>query len=317
MKRLSKIKEFVINKLVKLPKKMRFEYFYNKGVDYFAKKEYSKAMEQFKLSIDTHNVKPQGYYNLGLAYQSLKEYEKAIVNYQKFLELVPEDHDGLYNLALANYSLANYDKAIELFKTALDVKKEKESIQGVILAYLGKNDLKSAIEFSENLFKEDGGLEFYYYAAKVFENKNSMNKDFTYLDLALEMYSAIVKKDPDFFEAYLAISICYAKKGEWQKSVMFCQNALDVNPKSYEANNQMGLVNYCCDEVKEAVKYYEVAVKLKPEGDYKVYSNLGYAYEKVGEKSKAIKMFTRLVNKFPNCPAREEIKNHLRVLKNL
>lgn len=77
----------------------------------------------------------------------------------------------------------------------------------------------------------------------------------------------------------------------------------------------MGLVYYCCDEISEAVKYYEKAFELKPKGDYKIYSNLGYAYEKLGQYDKAINIFSKLIQKFPNLPAKDEIKNHLRILK--
>lgn len=316
MIKLTNVKEYIKEKFKR--ELDSFESFYNRGIDFFAKKDYEKAINYFKLASETPDSKPQAYYNLGLSYQSIKDYDRAIINYNKFLLLCPTDYDGLYNLGLIYYLLENYSKAIEFFEKGIAVKKEEAGLKALVLAYLCKNETQKAIDLAEEIYKiPENGLDLYYSIAKVFENKNSFNKDFTFLDVANQMYLKIVQDYPEYFNAYLSISICYAKKGEWENSVEFCKKAIEANPKSYEANNQMGLVYYCCDEIKEAVKFYETALKLKPNGDYKIYSNLGYAYEKIGAKGKAIKIFSQLVSKFPQCPAKDEIKNHLRVLKTL
>lgn len=195
---------------------------------------------------------------------------------------------------------------------------ELDGVKSLVLAYFSNNEVQKAIDFSQQVLESpEGGVSLYYEIAKIFEKKNSFNKEFTLLDIAVEMFLKIIEKDPKYFDAYLSVSICYAKKGDFAPSVDFCEKALNVNPKSYEANNQMGLVYYCCNEVKEAIKYYEIAMKIKPDGDHKIYSNLAYAYEKIGKYDNAIKIFNKLIQKFPNYPAKDEIKNHLRILKTL
>lgn len=295
-----------------------FEFFYNSGVDFYSKKEYEKAIKYFQLAAEQKDVLPQVYYNLALSHQCIKNYDKAIVNYHKFLAVNPNDYDGLYNLGLTYYMKENYTKAIELFEKCLEMKKDEDGIKAIVVAYLCNNEMEKALNLAEELFKvPDVGLKLYSTVAKTFENKNSFNKDFVFIDKAIEMYLKIISVYPKDFDSYLSASICYAKKGEWENSVDFCKRAIEVNPKSYEANNQMGLIYYCCNEVKEAINYYEKAMGLHPDGDYKIYSNLGYAYEKIGEIDKAVNIFTRLVSKFPQIPAKDEIKNHLRVLKTL
>ena len=312
---LDKIKKYLNKKLFS---GRSFSSLYNVGVDAYAKQNYEKAITFFKMAIERKDAKPQVYYNLALSYQCIKDYDRAIVTYNKFLEIYPNDYDGLYNLGLTYYQKENYIKAIEFFERAVLVKADEDGIKSLIICYLNQGETQKAIDFAEDIFLTPKiGLDLYYFVAKVFENKNSFNKDFQYLDVAIEMYLRIVEKNPKHFDAYLAISICYAKKGEWEQSVEFCKKAIEANPKSYEANNQMGLVYYCREEISEAVKYYETALKLKPEGDFKIYSNLGYAYEKVGQYDKAVKIFSQLVTKFPKCPAKDEIKNHLRIIKDL
>lgn len=317
MDNLSKIKTFIKEKL-HAPKKNTFEAFYNSGIDSFNRKDYEKAIKFFKQALEQEHVRPQVYYNIGLTYQSMKDYDLAIASYKKFLDANPEDYDGLYNIALAYFKQNNYSKAIEYFKKCLETKSEDDVIKALVTAHLSNNEVQEASELSFCVLEtQKNRLDLFYQLARIFENKNVAGKDFTLIDKAIEMYLKVIERNPKYFDAYLQISICFAKKGEWEMSVEFCNKALEMKPDSYEANNQMGLVHYCSGEVKQAIGFYETALKLKPEGDYKVYSNLAYAYEKIAQYDKAIKIFTKLLSKFHEFPAKEEIKNHLRVLKTL
>lgn len=295
-----------------------FNLFYNLGVIAYKKRDFEKALIYFNKALEQDKIKPQVYYNLALTLQCINDYDNAIKNYNTFLKIKPDDYDGLFNIALIYNLKGDFESAIKFFEKCIKLKKEADTIQALVLAYIDNNQAQKALELIKNLLKKNSDdINLSYEAAKVFENKNFLSKNFTYLDMAIKIYDLIIEADPNYYKAYMAISICYAKKGEWEKSVEFCTKALSVNPKSYEANNQMGLVHYCFDEVEEAIKYYETAFKLKPKNDYKIYSNLGYAYEKAGKYEKAIKVFDKLVKRFPNIQAKDEIKNHLRVLKTL
>lgn len=316
MVKVSFIKNFTDFLFGALYKNKGFEFYYNQGIDYFNKTVYEKALFEFKTSLQKPNPQPQVHYNMGLTYHYLGNYENAIACYNHFLALRPDDYDGLYNLALTYYTLENYSKAQEIFEKCLDIKKEEEGIKALVLCYLALDAPQKAIDLASR-FSNEGlqGKNFAYVIAKTFENKNSFSREFKNIETAIELYSNMILNDPENHNLYLSISICYAKKGDWENSVEFCKKALEKAPASYEVNNQMGLIYYCRNQVEEAVKFYEIALKSKPEGDYKIYSNLAYAYEKLGDKDKAIKMFSSLIKKFPNYPAKDEIKNHLRILK--
>ena len=317
MNKMLNIKKYIEQK-INLPNYNKFEDFYNAGIDAYGQKKYDKAIDNFKLAQNQAGVKSQVYYNLALTYQCIKDYDKAIITYSQFLERNPDDYDGLYNVALIYYLKEDFSKAVEVLEKCVEIKKEADAIKLIILSYLAQNKLQKVMKFAEEiLLLQHNGAELFYTIAKIFENKQSLNKDFDYLDIAIEMYSKLIAKDSQNFDAYIAISICYAKKGEWTSSVTFCQKALELNSTSYEANNQMGMVYDCCDDGQKAITYYEKALKFNPSGDYKIYSNLGYAYEKIDQYDNAIKFFSQLIKKFPQCPAKEEIKNHLRLLHTL
>lgn len=317
MKKLSKLL-LNLNIDVKFLIGNTFERYYNSGIDAYNKKNYQKAIELFKLAIEQKNPKPQVYYNLALTYQSLKDYDRALANYSHFLTIYPQDYDGLYNIALVYSLRGNHEKAVEFFEKCVEIKKEADSVRALVNEYLDNNQYEQAVDFSNQILEsEKNGIQLYLQIAKVFENKNPFAKDYKLIDTAIEMNMKIIEIDPKIFDAYLSLSFCYAKKGEFGKSVDFCEKALVENPNSYEANSQMGLVYYCSNEVEEAIKYFEKALKINPDTDYKIYSNLAYAYEKIGKNDKASKIFLQLLQKFSEFPAKQEIKHHLRILKSI
>lgn len=315
MNRLNKLKEFIIKSI---PGCDGFQFFYNSGVDAYSKKQYEKAIDNFKLAIRQKGLKPQVYYNLALTYQNIGDYDRAIANYHNFLEHNSNDYDGHYNLALIYLSKENLTKAIELFEKCIKIKEDANGIKALVSAYINNDQLQKALDLVQQvLSSEKEDLQLNFELAKIFEKKKAFGKSSKFLDLAIEIYLNIINKNTEFFDAYLSISICYAKKGEVENSIKYCQKALELDSMSYDANSQMGLLYYCSEDIDNAVKFYEKAFALKPKDDYKAYLNLGYAYEKLDKKEQAIEIFTQLLQIFPEFPAKDEIKNHLRVLKKI
>ena len=76
---------------------------YNLGAVLYQKKQFEKAADEFRRSLDAvdpiHQV--QGYYNLGNAQVQLNDIEGAIRSYKSALRLNPRDLDAKHNLELA------------------------------------------------------------------------------------------------------------------------------------------------------------------------------------------------------------------------
>ncbi len=76
---------------------------YNLGTALYQKKQFEKASDEFRRSLDTANPvhQAQGYYNLGNAQVQLNDIEGAIRSYKSALRLNPADLDAKHNLELA------------------------------------------------------------------------------------------------------------------------------------------------------------------------------------------------------------------------
>lgn len=296
-----------------LPK--TFSAYYNKGLELFEKNELDKAIDFFEMAANMPNRNPAVLYNLGLAHQKLNQFQDAIIFYQAFLSYEPEDYDTLYNLGLAYYENSNFSKAIENFERCLKIKPNGDNYKNLILAYIDNNQFDKILEITEELFQDyDKNRELFITAVKTIESKNKFfNKDYFFLDKAIELYSKMIEKNPLDTDAYLAISIAYAKQAKWDLAVFNCLKALDIEPKSCDINNQMGLIYYCNNKMEDAIIYYEESLKIKE--CPKVYSNLAYAYEKARKTEKAIEVFKLLLKNYPEIKTKNEIKNHIRILQ--
>ena len=76
---------------------------YNLGTALYQKKQFEKASDEFRQSLDAADpiYRAQGYYNLGNAQIQLNDIEGAIRSYKSALRLNPADLDTKHNLELA------------------------------------------------------------------------------------------------------------------------------------------------------------------------------------------------------------------------
>ena len=75
---------------------------YNLGTTLYQKKQFEKAADEFRRSLDAADLvrRAQGYYNLGNAQIQLNDIEGAIRSYKSALRLNPADLDAKHNLEL-------------------------------------------------------------------------------------------------------------------------------------------------------------------------------------------------------------------------
>lgn len=312
--------ENVIEKGEAFLKKIRlkmssFEAYYTKGLESYSKKKYQDAVTYFKNALTKKNIQHKIHYNLALAFQQLNKNEEAIEEYLVFLEHFPYDYSGLFNLGLIYYNQKDYVNAETYFERSYAIKCEESNVRALTKAYLHNEDLQKVLRLSESVLNSPKFKECYYIIANVLETKHYLMKDFTYVNHALEMYLKLFEKCPEHFEAVLAAAVCYSKKGDWANSVKYAKISLDINPQSFDANNLLGLLYYCLNDIKNSIDFYEKAFSLKPAKDYKIYSNLAYAYEKNKEIEKAINLFKEMLRTFSNLPDKKDIQAHVRILQ--
>lgn len=101
-----------------LKDKTFYQAYYNIGDIYLKSKNYEKAVEYLKKTIEAKKDFAYGYYNLGCAYLKLEEYDLARKSFEKAIKISPEEADYYYNLGYTHKKMGNTkraDKAINLY----------------------------------------------------------------------------------------------------------------------------------------------------------------------------------------------------------
>lgn len=289
-----------------------FDAYFTRGGELYNEKKYKLAVEFFKIALRQSNAENYAYYNLALAYQQLELDDKALENYKIFLESYPTDQNSLYNVALIHYKREEFEEAVKYFVESFKYKQDEANVKALAETYMQIGDTEKASELAEYIFNSDCNKKYAMLVAKVFEAKEHLANDFTLTQKALDIYLRLLELQPGNFDAALAASVAYSKMGDWENAITYCNLAIELKPKSYDANSQMGLVLYCSDNMPECIAYYERAMKIKK--DYKIHLNLAYAYEKAGKIDDAIQLFKETLTKFTNFPQKEEVRKHVRQL---
>ncbi|MBF0343504.1 MAG: tetratricopeptide repeat protein [Nitrospirae bacterium] len=82
----------------------------------------------------------------------------------------------------------------------------------------------------------------------------------------------------------------YARNNTWHNSVSIWEDVVQKSPNKVRPHNNLGADYYDQGRVDEAIKQYEIAIKLK--SDYTdAYINLGNVYEKQGRLDDAIRLY--------------------------
>lgn len=289
-----------------------FDAYFTRGGELYNEKKYQLAVEFFKIALRQSNAESYAYYNLALAYQQLGLDDKALENYKRFLEDYPNDQNSLYNVALIHYKRNEFEEAVNFFAQSFKYKQDEANVKALADTYMQIGDTEKASELAEYIFNSDCNKKYAMLVAKVFEAKEHLANDFSLTQKALDIYLRLLELQPGNFDAALAASIAYSKMGNWEQAITYCNLAIELKPKSYDANSQMGLVLYCSDNMPECIAYYERAMKIKK--DYKIFLNLAYAYEKAGKIDDAIQLFKETLTKYTNFPQKEEVRKHVRQL---
>lgn len=86
--------------------------YYNEGIDFYGRGEYSKAIQSFKNAVAKDPDFVDAYYNMGSLYEYLKSYNSAIAAYSKINQLDPNDMETVLKLAELYLKLGNHERAL-------------------------------------------------------------------------------------------------------------------------------------------------------------------------------------------------------------
>jgi tetratricopeptide (TPR) repeat protein len=94
------------------------EGFHKRGRDYYAKREYDKAISDFNQAIQLDPKASGAFCGRGCAWHAKGEYDKAIKDFDEAIRLDPKCHEAFYGRGRAWHARGDYSKAIRDYDEA-------------------------------------------------------------------------------------------------------------------------------------------------------------------------------------------------------
>jgi Flp pilus assembly protein TadD len=171
-----------------------------------------EAIKEFRKAIDLDPESAHAHDNLATVYAERKRYREALSEYLTALELDPDAPTAHYNLA--NFLATNgLDMAIEEYRASLSLDPEHPDTHlnlGLTLAEQGNvQEAERALRTAIELAPRDPYPR---------HELAALQMDAGDYRAAITQLKEVVRLEPEGFEAWLDLGICYAQKGFYAES---------------------------------------------------------------------------------------------------
>lgn len=205
----------------------------NLGNIYFSFDNYSKAKENYELSLNISQKNEKVFFNLGTVYLKLEDLEKAKCYFTKAISINSNYTNAYINLGIVNKKLELLDESIRCFEKAIDINPNESEIY-----YNYANTLLKLEQYnlSLSLFQKALALnckdkyKVFYSIGLVYQYKNQFAK-------ALNAFNKSIELKNDYADAHFA-----------KATILLQKESFEEGWKEYEyrweANNELKRPEY-------------------------------------------------------------------------
>ena len=202
----------------------------DRGEQYLAMRETTKALEQFLNALEMYPDDPYLHYDLALAYDMKDSLDKTEYHLKEAIKLKPDFSDAFNYLGFVYFRQGKVDDAIKCYHKALDnilYQKPQDARLNLGVAYLSLKEYQKAV-------------------------------------VQLE---AAIKLVPTFTAAYDSLGQAYEGLGQYDKARYNYEKASEINPQYASAYLHLGKLLYRSGERKKAIESFDKVIRLEPHSD--------------------------------------------------
>jgi tetratricopeptide (TPR) repeat protein len=213
---------------------------------------------------------------------------KALSALTEALRLDPNQAEVRRTVAIIYKGTGRSQEALEELRLALKSEPENDEIHrrlGEVLFELGRKDeaiacFETAIRLRPNFWRNHGTLGLAWYRMA----------DYT---RAIQVFTRVVELQPDNAWGFQILGTAQHASGKIEQALANYQRSMSISPTASAATN-IGTICYAKKDYAEALRFYELAARLKPNEPVH-YRNLGDAYLKMENAEKARESYERAV----------------------
>ena len=309
-------------------------YWYNLGKIQYTLKKYSEAASSFTKSCELNANFAPSRYNLGVTQKVLKNDTAALAAFRKTIDIDPRHEKAWLEQARILADRSDYTGAIDAYKSVLKINSinvqaamelgnvyyqkknyaDAEESYKRALTMLSPSENMTLTKYNLSTVMIDAGkiADAEKYAREAYEGKDFLKNDnskvnviYNYalildnqgkVDSAIPLYLEVLKINPDHAKTKINLGVMYMTLDPPDVDIalsLFTQ-VYNKDNNNIEANNNLGKAYLLKEDYKNAVKYYQNALKLDSKNNA-IRANLAKAYAQSGEYDYAKSTYTELL----------------------
>ncbi|MCI0531174.1 MAG: tetratricopeptide repeat protein [candidate division Zixibacteria bacterium] len=292
------------NQGIALNPSMANELHFRLGRAYFQNRQFTEALDQYKMAIAEDSTYAQAYLELGKIYYWSNKFSEALWAYEQFLKLKPESQEVYFHRGKMYFLSGQHEKAKEdLIKALLADPQNLETYEmlGETCQHLKQYaDAEKYFADYERIVTESNP-EFIWNKehAKYWFNRgvaNFYNPDTTVLSKAETAFLKAVELDSTNSEAYSYLGLMYYNRKQFDKAVENFHKKLAQDPTNYNTFINLGYTYLETKQLDSAAAAFQKSLEIKPDnlkalnqlawvylGEIKDYDKSGFYYERILE----------------------------------
>ena len=192
-------------------------------------------------------------------YLAAEQYEKAEREYRNVLRLAPEEAAALRQLGIIYLEQGQFLQAYPLLKKFVELQPDDPEIQLKLgLLFLSFGGYAEARGAALQILEKQPGNE---QALLLLVDASRKPED---IDDTRKLIQSVREKDQDRARYHLALGFLDLRQNEQARAESEFKAALNLDPKSSEANAALGSLYWSRNDLKEADKAFKTAVDLAP-----------------------------------------------------
>ncbi|MBP5568645.1 MAG: tetratricopeptide repeat protein [Treponema sp.] len=312
----------------------RYLYFYNLGKVQYMLKRYSDAEGSFKMSCSLKSDFAPSRFNLGLTQKQLGKNQDALASFRKTIEIDSKHEKAYLEQGRILAEREDYLGAIDAYKKVLSINNVNSSAAMELgSVYYKRNDLQNAedsyrraitmlpegadktlTKYNLSTVLYDSGKvdDAVRWAKEAYETKNNVKNNISKANVvynyalvlektgktndAIPIYKEALTLNPDHSKSKINLGNMYMKMTppEVDAALNLYLQVYNKESSNFEANNNLGSAYLLKDDYKNAIRFFQNALRIQPRNN-EVRYNLAKTYAKNGDYENARTTYEDLV----------------------
>jgi len=255
------------------------------GNEYYRRRQFARAIEQFKRALDLKPDYDLVVINMANAYRAMGRDQEAMVGYRRFMELDPKNAQIRYEAAQILIDSGNLDEARQQLTEALRLEPKLAAARNAlgVLALRG-GDLAGAEREIRAAIEEKADVRLAHFnLALLAEQQGDVSR-------AISEYKKEIELHPNSYKAAFNLGRLYESAGDRSNQIAQFKEAIRMNPSFAEGHLFLAKAYLDAGQnFEEAIVLARRGVELEPQGEYAPLGHYVMAdvFARLGRRSEA------------------------------